>query len=217
MSYRFTRQRVRIEVDVSQKDAAIFDRITGRTPRFARSAAVQFEVALLFAGELVDISNISAAQLTVKPATNRSGTAEMNMTIGVADMNPQLTLADWQSGAEGKEHFRFTFASGLTGIGTGDLSSHWLVLHGLTSDDALDVDVFGAGPMEVFNAGIAGVTSPAPAAEGGITLSQATALLANYLPRVLPNGTTLMLPNNRGAKRILGLDDDGNRIDSIEY
>lgn len=217
MSYRFTRQRVRIEVDVSQKDAAIVDRITGRTPRFARSAAVQFEVALMFAGELVDITNISAATLTIKPAANRDDDAEMTQTVGVDSMNTALTLAEWQSGAQGKEHFRFTFASTATGIGTGNESNHWLVLHGLTTDDAVDVDVFGAGSLTVFNAGIAGSTSPTPDPEGGVTLSQLTALLQNYMPRVMPNGATLVLPNNVGAKRILGLDDEGNRIDSIEY
>lgn len=217
MSYRFTRQRVRIEVDVSQKDAAIVDRITGRTPRFARSAAVQFEVALMFAGELVDITNISAATLTIKPATNRDDDAEMTQTIGLSAMNPQLTLAQWQAGAEGNEHFRFTFASTETGIGSGNESNHWLVLHGLTTDNAVDVDVFGAGALQVFNAGITGVTSPTPDPEGGVTLSQLTALLQNYMPRVMPNGATLVLPNNAGAKRILGLDDEGNRIDSIEY
>lgn len=215
MAYRFVRQRVRLKINVDQKDNALEDAITGNPIRFARNAAVQFEVGLFWGGELVDGSNIAAASLTIKPASNRQSAAELHQTIGPESMNRNLTQAEWDAGTS--QHFTFVFASTATGIGTGNESSHWLVVHGITDDAALDIDVFGAGACAVFDAGIALATSPSVPAEGGVTLAQIQALLQGYAKLIMDPGQTLTIPNESNTvRRVIGIDDNGVPFDRIE-
>jgi hypothetical protein len=213
MSYRFTGQRIRVEVNIDAKDAAIKERSTGTVPKFARGAQLIVDVALISNSELVDISNISAATLTIKDSASRSGTKQAEKVIGPTSMNKGLALADWEAGGETAYHFRFAFTSGEMGIGTGNTANHWAAFHGLTTD----VDVFGGGTIQSFDAGIAASTSPEVPVEDGVTLSQVNALMQDFMRKNGLPGEMLTLRSPDGAHRlIVGIDNDRNIIMSPE-
>lgn len=217
MAYRFTRQRVRLGIDVGVKRGlgALQDRITGEGGQFARSAGVQFEIALLYNNQVIDISNVLDAVLEIKATNDPDAALAMTKTIGAASMNRGLTDAEWETGEASKCHFLFTFSSTEAAesvFGTpADTEDHWLVLWGHTDDDSVDKDVFGVGSIKTFDAGISGAVVSPPAAEGGVTLTQLGAMMQDFIKRVNEPGVSITLVSQATQQRVkLYADDNGD-------
>ena len=217
MAYRFTRQRVRIAIDVGLKkgNGAIRDVVTGDVTKFGRNAGVQFEVALTYKGALIDISNISAATLEIKQTNFATASNAMSKAIGIASMNTGLTQADWDSGEASKAHFIFTFSSteaaeSVFGTPAAE-QEHWLVLWGYTNDDGTDQDSFGVGTVTSFATGVSGAVVAPPAAQNGITLDQLSAMLQGFIKKRADPGDTLTFTNANTGKQVqIGADDNGD-------
>lgn len=223
MAYRFLRQRVRVAVDLALKKGpgAIVDVISGESARFARGAAVQIEVGLLYNGKIIDISNISAVTCEIKQINDPDATLAMTKTIGSTSMNPALTDADWATGEADKAHFAFTWLSTETVdsvFGTPAKSQDaWLVLWGFTNDAGADKDVFGVGTVNTFDAGVSGSVVAPPASQNGITLDQLSAYLQDYLKKINDPGVTCTFVSPTTQKRVkLGADDNGDFLSETQ-
>lgn len=218
MSYRFTRQRVRLAVDIGNKSGrgAIVDAITGGRPKFARAAGLQIEVTLLYNGAVIDISNIPSATCTIKSGEDPDDSTAMTRTIGPERMNRGITDDEWLTGEADKCHFLFVFSSSETADGVfgtpTDEDTHWLVLSGLTDDDGVDVDVFGVGLIDSFDAGLSAVGAP-PGGETAATMAQITALLQDYIKKINEPGVTVTFVSPTTGRRVkFGAADTGDPI-----
>lgn len=216
MAYRFTRQRIRVKVDVNLKtgQGAITDAISGDVPKFARGAALQIEVGLFFADTILDASNISAATCVIKSGTDPDDSVAMTKTIGPTGMNRGLTLEDWDTGEADKAHLIFLFTAAETADGVfgtpEDTAQHWIVLSGLTDDDGTDTDVFGFGSsIKSFDAGLTTLGAP-PAGQTAASMEQITAALQDFVKKVGSPGDTITLVSGATRRQVkLAATDDG--------
>lgn len=218
MAYRFTRQRIRIAVDVSKKfgTGTVTEVLSGGEPIFARNAGLQVEVALFFGAEILEIDNIATATLEVKQDNDPDTANAMAQTIGTDSMLRGLTLEQWQSHDPSFAHFRFTFTSSETADGNfgtpaDENVEHFFCLWGRTDDDSIDNDVFGVGKFKSFDAGIGAATPTPPVAGTGATLDQISALLQGYALKIGRPGDTITFISPSTGKRVkLGADDNGD-------
>jgi len=212
---QFTRQRVRIAVDVALKKdpGSIRDAITSNIPKFARAAGVQFEIALFNNGTLItDISNIPVVTLEIKQSNDPDAVVAMTKTIGPSSMNGTLTQQQWTAGDPAHCHFLFQWLGTETVDSVfgspDDETPHWLVLWGYTSDASTDRDVFAVGTVQSFDAGIDGTVAAPPASEDGVSLTQVLALLQAYLKKDNESGVSCTFRQGTKAVKI-GCDSNG--------
>lgn len=213
MAFRISRQRVRVKVDTNLKtgSGSILDAISGGLPKFARGAALQIEVGLFFADQVLDISDITAATCVIKAAAAVGGADAMTQTIGVNAMNKALTDEEWATGEAGKCHFLFTFSSaetadGVFGSPSGEVT-HWINFNGLTDDRVL----FGFGPyIQTHDAGFIQLGAP-PAGQTAVSVAEMEAKLQSFVKKIGDPGDTITLVSPTGVGRAkLAADEAGN-------
>jgi hypothetical protein len=206
MAYRFTRQRVRLAIDLASKKVVdLSDAVSGDPAIFARAAALQIEVGLFYNAQIIDISNIVSASIAIKSAEDPDDAVAMTKTIGPNAMNKGLTQTEWETQEADKAHFIFTWLSTETADGAfgtpADTAKHWLVLSGLTDDDQLDADLFGCGKISSYDAGLSALGAP-PAGQTAASMEQITAALQDFVKKVNEPGVTITLVSGVTQRRV---------------
>lgn len=176
---------------------------TGSNPKIFKGAGVDFEIALFdLDGSLFDVSNVASMSVLVKPYGSPGSAAEMSKLT--AAINAGLTLTDWNNGVGA--HAIVSFTGTEANIAAGN---HDITVHGVTSDNAVDADVFGRSVLQVIDAGITSNTVAPLNPADGVTFDQLTALLANYVTfGKNPDGKMVTLWSDNGrVGRTLGAAD----------
>jgi hypothetical protein len=215
MPAQFVRTRIRCVVDISKRTTKFKDK-SGQVPAAFRGTGMQFELAFFYGNELVDISNFSSVSITVKAATALTGAALMTKTVGADNLNATLTREQWDAGTD--QHVIVKFASTETAIGDGgaDVDYH-LVVHGLTTDDAIDNDTFGISTLKLIEDGTNNAESPLPAGPVAMSRDEVLALLQGYQKVIADPGQTQTFRSPSDTyRRIIGINDTRDPIDIIE-
>lgn len=193
----FQRTIIRAEVYPHEFGSKDIQRVEGGAPKFPKGAGVEFQFALFKSStpkELEDASNISSVALRIRSG-GTSGTILMDSaSVGaVVEINPSLSLADWNAGTSW--HIRVKFPSSLTAVTAG--ASHHLCLYGITTEDPSEFDVFGTCTVEIVEVGTLGAATPPVPADEYATLAQVGALInqlmAQYVKKVGDPGESITI------------------------
>lgn len=203
---QFTRAIIRVPLYSSRTGVPFTAQDTGSTPVLYKGVGVDFQFAF-FADEenLFEVANIFDITLMVKPANNPGASPLILKTIAGNTLNNALTIAQWR--ANQGQHATVTLLGSETSIAEG---VHDLTIWGHTGDAQADADIFGISSLRVIDRGITAITNP------GVnpsypTLDQLSAMLAGFVPYVLPPGGAIVIPSRNGAKQVkLSCDDEGN-------
>jgi hypothetical protein len=155
------------------------DIFTNADPAFWNSTNLEFQFAF-FDGEdsdaeLMDISLSESITLEVKSITNKLGAAFMTQTVAAADLNPDLTLEEWQTGAVSEDqkncHVSFFFPSNETQLPLAglDKKTFWLSVTGVSTG----LNTFGCSTLTAIEDG-RDPDSIAPVQAGNIVPEGAT-------------------------------------------
>lgn len=189
-----------------------FVTLNGSNPRAWKACGVRFGFSFFdLTGNLLDVTNIASLTVFAKTLNTPAGSPIILATITSFDAT--LNATRW---AAGEDHclvdFSATEMSAFSSAGSYDLT-----VAGLTTDEPADQDCFGMAVLEIADAGVSNVVAPAPEVEGAVTLSQVMGILNSYARKVGQPGDTLTLTSPDGAtKRILGISNDAEPIDSVE-
>jgi len=204
---QFARSRIRCEVFPGKSDPFVMVN-TNQSPEICKGAGVDFEFAFFdVMGELLDVSNIANVTLLVYPSGTPSTTEILKTTTSIQNISQEA----WDAGTGA--HVTITLLATETAIAAGN---HEITLYGHTTDDTLDADCFGFSKLLVVDRGITAVTNPTLTPSYG-TLEQIQSMLNGYVPYVMPPGKKLTFTSDDSTKkRIMGVANDGTKIDSDE-
>lgn len=97
---QFTRERIRLKLDVESLDAQI-DQVTSQSPEMWRNNDCQFEIGCFYNGEPIDASPYATITLLVKEKDHRRTSLPL-MKKAVNIESPVFTTEEWNTGA--KQH-----------------------------------------------------------------------------------------------------------------
>ena len=214
----YTRERIRLAIDVRSEDASIEDALTGNSPAMWRGTDLALEFGLFYDGELVDVAAFSSITAEVRDAATRTSIVLATRTLTGADLYGGMTQAEWQDGT--RQHGVFTWTSDETRWDLqGELErSYWLVIHAITTDSPPRRVTLGATSLKVREDGAGEpANSPTPGDPTYLTAAQTQAMVGQVVrPGNNPAGMTIMLKSPNGIfGRLLGVGDDGQPTDSI--
>ena len=207
----FTKPLIRCQVFPS-KTGETFKARTGSTPVAFRATGVRFTFTFFDEdSSILDVANVASVTLHAK-TLNTPGDAPIILKT-ITSLNTTLTAEQY---ALGVDHavIDFTAAemSAFAAAGKFDLT-----LSGTTTDDVLDADVFGVSLLEIKDAGISNLITPSVGSSPAVTLEQLAGILGSYAKRLGEAGDTITLVSPDGlTQRILGIGNDGSRIDSVQ-
>jgi hypothetical protein len=149
----FTRDRIRIKIDVSAKSTALADVLLAGTPRHWRGTDLAVEFALYWGDELVDVSLYSSVTFDVRPYDQRTGNLLMSKTLAGVDLNPALTTEQWDDGSN--QHGIISLLAADTNL---DLNGQaqkdfWFVFSAVTNTAPARQVTLGGGKLVVLEDG----------------------------------------------------------------
>lgn len=218
MSITYTRERIRLAIDVRSEDASIEDAITGNSPSMWRGTDLALEAGFFYDGELIDVSVFASITCEVRDAATRTSLVLATKTLAGSEINAAMTSDQWQAGTH--QHALFAWTSDETRWDLqGQLArSYWLVIHAITTDSPPRRVTLGATTLVVREDGAGEpANSPTPGDPTFLTAAQTQALIGLVVrPGTNPAGMTVMLRSPSGLwGRLIGVDDDGQAVDSI--
>lgn len=172
-------QRIRIFANRQTKRVRI-DVLTDDTPHLLKPSNLQVELALFDDdGETLstDLDDLNQITLTIKAGNPRIGDTLMQKTVAAADLNPELTLAEWLAGDPDDCHALFEFTAAETNL---DLSAdqevnYYLVLSGLSTSAPVKELAFANGLIVIEESGINDDPPPEITTDSYYTKAQADA------------------------------------------
>lgn len=208
---QFIRTRIRCVLYVGKVGAPFMTEDKGETPKIFKGAGAEFELLLAVDKDNpFDVSNISSLTVMAK-AAGQPTTAPVMLKTSAALTNI-ASIDTWKAGSE--QHVVVVFSGVETNIAQG---LYDLTVYGVTSDDGLDTDVFGTSTLQIIDAGLNNTVAPPVGASPAVTLEQVQAMLEDYVTVVRRAGVPDIYVSPDGTKRrIVGIDDNAVRIDSIE-
>ena len=197
----YTRERIRMAIDVSKPNTRFSDVLTAATPAFWRGVDIQFEVALFWGSELIDMTNYSNVFMLVNSADKVSDTlmSSDDSEAGPPAVNSALTKEEWLLGGEDDCHAKFVFTWEETDIGTGD-EGFWLVVAGITNDSPGRKVTFGATTVQVLEDGTLGTPAAVVGDPDYYTAVQSDARYAQLAGAVFTGNVAFSGTNNLGLK-----------------
>jgi len=182
---------------------------TGRTPILYRGAGVDFWFSFWeSSSQLLNVSNVSDVALLVKEKNDTTWYVLGSTT----DIDPSLTESDWDAGSKAHAVLTILGADLTLAAGTYDAT-----IRAHTTDDPVDVDVFGISTIEIRDVGVTSTPASPPPGETAATLEDLQAMMSGYLKTPLKPGQTIAYVSPDGQwRRIVGIDDNGQPIDYIE-
>lgn len=207
----FTKTHLRFRI-YPARTAESFVAVTGSTPTAWRACGVRFSFTFMDVdSSLLDVGNIASVTLFAKTKSSPASSPIILKTSSSIDTT--LNLDRHQAG---EDHVSIDFsAAEMAAFST---AAHYdLTLAGLTTDDLLDQDVFGFTDLEIKDAGVSNLVSPAAGSSPAVTMEQLTAILGQFVRVVGDPGSTITLRSADGlTKRILGISNAGERQDDLE-
>ncbi len=179
--------------------------------------AVRVEVAFLDVGEPLDISDVTAVNLEIKPtATVTSTDGETVTTTQVAPtaktaplvrktlaaelLNDALTKSAWDAGGADDAHAVFTLSSAETRLASG---ARWLSIGVVATGDPAAERVVASGPIEILGGGLSG-GSPSGAVAEYYTKAESSALFSQRSNNLSDLGSVATARTNLGL--VVGAD-----------
>ena len=128
-------QQIRLVVQrTAPASSAMVDANTSDTPTIFRGTDVEFWFAI-FAGELLESpASLATVTLEVKDTGGRIAAARMSKTISPSDLNPSLTIEQWEAGESAHGVIAFTSLETALNLDGDDSREFHLVLAGTTAD-----------------------------------------------------------------------------------
>ena len=214
----YTRERIRLAIDVRSEDASIEDALTGNSPAMWRGTDLALEAGFFYDGELIDIGAFASITCEIRDQATRTSLVLATKTLSGAELNAAMTVDQWQAGTH--QHALFTWVSEDTrwDLQGGLSRAYWLVIHGITTDSPPRRVTLGATTLTVREDGAGEpANSPTPGDPTYLTAAQTQAMIGQVVrPANSPAGMTVMLKSPNGLYgRLLGVGDDGQPIDSI--
>lgn len=213
----YSRERIRLEVDVRQQTPAT-DRITAASPAMWRGTDLGIEAAFMFEDALIDISAYSSITCEIRDSETRSSRVLATLTLGAAELNPDLTSAQWQAGTHQHAVFHWTHEDTRWDLQGGMQRTYWVVISAITTDTPPRRVTLGCTNLTVHEDGAGeSENSPEPGDPLYLTATQTEALIGQVIrPGTNPAGTTILLVSPNGQwGRLLGVNDDGSAQDAI--
>ena len=193
---QFSRDRIRIGVEVEQKSDKLIDSITSNSPRVWRGVDIQIEFALIYNGEIVDVSEFSAITFEVRPYAQRSGNLLMSRTLAAADFNAALSLQEWTEGTS--QHGIISFAAAETNLDLNgaNAADFWFVLSGVTNTAPVRRVTFGGGKLTMIEDGsLSDVVQTPPLGSSILPIGSVYDATGNKLVNVVQGRTYLWTPS----------------------
>jgi hypothetical protein len=213
MSKAYTRQRIRLAVDVTSTTDAV-DAITGAKPHLWRGTDCQFEVTGFFGNpttdttDVLDVTNVSSLLFEVKESV--SGTLVMSKTMTSTDIVTTLTRDDYNGGGF---HVAIPFLNTETApsLGSGVTSKdYYVVISVVTNDGTPRIITWGRSTLTIEEDGTGAATTPPLGDPLYLTAAQTAALITsiNFDVLHLYNQTTgnydqLQIVGTGNAKQIV--------------
>jgi hypothetical protein len=149
----FTRDRIRIEIDVSKKSDKLTDVLLSGTPRHWRGTDLAIEFALYWGDDLVDVSLYSSVTFDVRPFENRIGNLLISKTLAAADLNLALTAEQWEDGS--RQHGLISVLAGDTNLDLNGATQKdfWFVFSAITNTVPARQVTLGGGRLIVLEDG----------------------------------------------------------------
>lgn len=199
---QFAKTRIRCPIYPSKFPDYFQNIFTNGTPKIAKGAGVDFEIALFDSpGVLFDVGNVVDFTLLIQPAGRAS-----NLVLKTAAPSGNIDVSAWTAGTG--QHAVISLLGAETSIAVG---IHELTIWGHTNDAGSDPDVFGVSKIEVVDAGITVITQPAivPNYPTNDQLGAALAGVVRFNGN--PPGAKIALLSPSGLKTVLyGADNAGN-------
>lgn len=180
----FKKRVVRLAVDITGF-SGLLDSVTSAAPQMWNAVGCEIQVAF-FNGDpnngaaLADVSLVTSVKALISD-TSKGATVYIDQAMAnPPGLDVNLTLSEWQSGVSVRSGFERACHAvvSLEGTQTALLDNtkssgtYWLAIHGTTSDDATDPDLFGAGSLTIINGAL-------PVSPGALAGSN-----------IVPNGAT---------------------------
>ena len=125
----YTRQKIRLLVDVSQPDGIVS--AIGTSPFIWRNNDAAIELGFFVGESMVDVSQWASLSLKIKPAGDITGAPLAAITA--SGLNANLTLEAWQAGSS--QHISILLSKEQTSLALVGLESNFhLVISALTTD-----------------------------------------------------------------------------------
>jgi len=132
----FPSKRIRLQVNCTDQRIKE-DELTLTIPRFLKPSWLRIEVALFDDDNeaIRSLDGLDQLICTIKAKNPRTGLAVMQSTVAIADMNPTLTLEEWQGGAAADCHAVFEFEADETNVELeADEVEFYLVIAAISDD-----------------------------------------------------------------------------------
>lgn len=150
---------IRLQIGVtSNPPVEPLDANTGNAPRFWRGQAISVQGGIFDAnGNPVDLSNVAYVEVILQKAVD-SIVQLARVQVDAEDITATITLGAWRAGTA--QNFAAAFSAAQTdqGLEGGNSAAFWLIVRGVTDQDA--PIVYSAGPVSIYNPGS---TLPSPA------------------------------------------------------
>jgi hypothetical protein len=188
MSKAYTRQRIRLAIDVTSTADAI-DSVTGAKPHLWRGTDCQFEVTAFFGPpttedtDVIDVTNISSLLFEVKESV--TGTLIMTKTMTSTDIVTTLTRDDYNGGGF---HVAIPFLNTETApsLGSGVTSKdYYVVISVITNDSTPAAITWGRSTLTIEEDGTGSVTTPPLGDPLYLTAAETAALITSVKYDVL--------------------------------
>ncbi len=170
-----TPQRIRLAVP-SGNEKSFTEKLTNRTPFFWRGTDIQFELAIFYKDELLDVSNLTSLTLEVKPFATPTDAAVMTRTVDV--FNAALVEEGWDDDSDQHCVIPFTHEETAPDIGSGKDKTFWLVISAINGDG--EKVTLGVTTIKAMEDGTGSEASPAPGDPEYLTAVESAAL---FMPR----------------------------------
>jgi hypothetical protein len=149
----FTRDRIRIEIDVSKKSDKLTDVLLAGTPRHWRGTDLAIEFALFWSEDLVDVSLFSSVTFDVRPFENRIGNLLISKTLAAADLNIALTPEQWEDGSSQHGLISVLAADTNLDLNGATQKDFWFVFSAITNTVPARQVTLGGGKLTVLEDG----------------------------------------------------------------
>jgi hypothetical protein len=124
---------IRLQLDGS-KSGHFKDVLTGQPPFGWNGNNHQFQLGVQYGKALRDVSNLDAITLEVRDFDNPAGTIFFSGTVAYANINRDLTLADWQAGTDQHAVIDVPWQDAVFDLGGAKSKKYWIVVSALTTD-----------------------------------------------------------------------------------
>lgn len=146
------RQQIRL-VATRRGTSAMLDAVTASTPEIFRGTDVEFAFAIFQGDALLDPSNLAIVTLEVKKRDGRAAPSLMSKSIGAGELNPTLTLEQWEAGTHAHGVVAFAAAETAPDLGDADEETYHLVLSAETADIPAQHITLGISTLRIVEDG----------------------------------------------------------------